>query len=182
MDILAHALWAGVGLGLARRHYALTRRSAVATVVLAVLPDVLHLLPIWGWWVFSDGSWAALRAYAIAVPGQEPPLPPLVQMFSHHLHCIMHSAVVAGGVTLLLWRAWRTLWLPLLGWWSHIVIDLFTHSVEFYPVAVLYPVSDWVFDGLAWNTPWFMVANYIALGIVGVWLVASRKSNRAPWW
>jgi hypothetical protein len=178
MDILAHALWVGVGLGLARRHYALTRRTAVATVVLAVLPDVLHLLPIWGWWVFGDGSWAALRAYAIAVPGQEPPLSPLVQMVSHHLHCIMHSAVVAGGVTLVLWRARQALWVPLLGWWSHIVIDLFTHSAEFYPVAVLYPVSDWAFDGLAWNTPWFMVANYVALAVAAVWLVTQPKSNK----
>jgi membrane-bound metal-dependent hydrolase YbcI (DUF457 family) len=51
----------------------------------------------------------------------------------------------------------RTLWIPLLGWWSHIVIDVFTHSADYYAVPVLYPFTERGFDGIAWITPWFMV-------------------------
>ena len=130
---------------------------------MAALPDVLHLLPIAFWWVFGDGTISVLSAYAVAVPGQEPALPPMVQLWSHHLHCVMHSAIVAGAVTLLLYAVQRTLWIPLLGWWSHIVIDVFTHSADYYAAPVLYPITERGFDGIAWNTPWFMGLNYPAL-------------------
>jgi membrane-bound metal-dependent hydrolase YbcI (DUF457 family) len=50
-----------------------------------------------------------------------------------------------------------------IGWWSHIVIDVFTHSAEFYPVPLLYPLAYSGFDGLAWNTPWFMALTYPAI-------------------
>ena len=175
MDILAHALWAGAGVTLARRRWPQTSATVAATVVLAVLPDVLHMLPIIAWWLGGDGTWVTLRAYAVAVPGQEPLVPALVDLWSHHLHCVMHSAVIAGAVTLLLWALRRSLWIPLLGWWAHIVIDVFTHSADYYPVQVLYPLSASAFDGLAWNTPWFLALNYAALAAAGFWLLYSNR-------
>ena len=133
MDVLAHALWAGAGMLLARRRWAITPRTAAATVALAVAPDIPHLLPILGWSVFGAGNAATVKGYAIAVPGQEPAVPPGVDWLSHNLHCVTHSAIVAAVATLLLWIWLRSLWVPLLGWWSHVVIDVFTHSVDYYP-------------------------------------------------
>ena len=174
MDIFAHTLWAGAGITLARRHWPIPPRTAASTVGLAALPDLMHLLPLAAWWVFGDGSADVLRAYAIAVPNQEPELPPLVALLSHHLHCIMHSALVVGAATLLLWTLLRSLWIPLVGWWSHIGIDVFTHSADFYPVPVLYPITERGFDGIAWNRPWMMALNYLALAAVGLWLFRHR--------
>ena len=180
MDIVAHTLWAAVSVTLLHRRQALSRRAVVATLGLAALPDVLHLVPIAWWWLFADGTFAALRGYAIAVPGQEPGLPPWVQWSSHHLHCVMHSAPVAGLVTLTTWAARRAFWIPLLGWWSHIVIDVFTHSADYYAAPVLYPFTERGFDGVAWTTPWFMVLNYATLAAVGGWLVRSRSRANDP--
>lgn len=178
MDIFAHALWVGAGVALARRRWAVPTRTLIATVVMATLPDVFHLLPIAGWWIFGDGSVQALWAYAIAVPSQVPALPSLVERWSQHLHCVAHSAIVAGAVSILLWTARRSLWIPLLGWWSHIIIDVFTHSADFYPSPVLYPFTERGFDGMAWNTPWFMLLNYTALAATGIWLWRARKRRR----
>jgi hypothetical protein len=51
------------------------------------------------------------------LPGFEPDLPPTVAWLTHHLHCVMHSAVIAAGVaTVLVALAAPALWLPLLGW------------------------------------------------------------------
>jgi hypothetical protein len=61
MDILAHALWAGVGTALVSRKFRLKRRDIVLTIVLAVLPDALQLVPIIGWVTFGTGSIAALN-------------------------------------------------------------------------------------------------------------------------
>ena len=175
MDILAHALWANAGAVLARRYLPVTSVAVVLTVVLAALPDVFHLLPIVGWWISADGSFDTVQAYAIAVAGQLPVLPETVGAWSHHLHCIAHSAVVAAVVTFLVWVVQRALWFPLLGWWSHIVLDVFTHSADYFPSPVLYPITERGFDGVAWNTPWFMILNYTVLSVMGLWLWRSRR-------
>jgi hypothetical protein len=178
VDIVAHTLWAAAGAAALQRRRQLVRSTVICGLVLAALPDVLHLVPIVGWWLLGDGSFAAVKGYAVAVPGQEPGLPPLVQLWSHHLHCVMHSAPIAAIVTLAAWLVRRSFWLPLLGWWSHIVIDVFTHSADYYAVPVLYPFTERGFDGIAWTTPWFMVVNYLALAAVGSWLlVTGRRSD-----
>jgi hypothetical protein len=105
-------------------------------------------------------------------------MPAAVLFVSHHLHCIAHSAVVAGAVTWLVWHLRRAMWIPLLGWWSHIVIDVFTHSADYYASPVLYPFTERGFDGIAWNTPWFMALNYLALGAIGLWLLHTRRRGR----
>jgi hypothetical protein len=55
------------------------------------------------------------------------------------------------------------------------VIDIFTHSQDYYPAPVLYPITQRGFDGIAWNTPWFVVLNYTALAITAAWLWRNAK-------
>ena len=174
MDTLAHALWAGLGLVAAGRRVSIVPRIAAAAVGMAVLPDLAHLLPL----LAGGGGLRTLIDYTFATPGAEPELAPWVAMLSHHLHCILHSAVIAGPVTLAAWR-WRRAWMvPLAGWWSHIVIDVFTHSADFYPVPVLYPFTQRGFDGLAWNTPGFQLVNYGALAVAAIALLVTRRRPR----
>ena len=178
MDILAHGLWAGIGVGFASRRWKLSRRTKVLTVAMAVLPDLVQLLPLTLWAPFAQDGYAVIRAYLRALPSFEPVLPPMVEQLTHHLHCFMHSAVVAGAVTALLWAVLRSFWIPLLGWWSHIAIDVLTHSADFYPSPVLYPFTQRGLDGLAWNTPWFLALNYMALTAAAAALVWSRRLQR----
>jgi hypothetical protein len=187
MDIVAHGLWAGLGaLWLARRRAAPASAAVAAgplaevrvggaqiagAVALAMLPDVVHLAPVAAWAAFGGGSLGELAAYALATPATEPALPHWVSEAAHHLHCIMHSALIAGAVAWAVARVprwWRLLALPLAGWWLHIGIDVFTHSADYYPAPVLYPLTQRGFDGLAWNTPWFLAANYAALALAAI--------------
>jgi hypothetical protein len=179
MDILAHGLWAAVGVVWARRRWVISRRAAQATVGLAVAPDLVQLVPLVVAAMFGSQGIQVLSAYATALPGMEPALPAAVALWTHHLHCIMHSAVIAAAVTAIVW-AWRkALWLPLLGWWSHIVIDVFSHSANFYPAPVLYPITQRGFDGVAWNTPTFLIINYAAIALAMATLVFTGR--RRPW-
>ena len=174
MDIVAHTLWAGAGMAALGRRMPLAPRTVGLAMALAALPDLLHLAPIVGWWVLGDGTAAAVGAHAIPRPGQLPTLPPLLALWSYNLHCAMHSALVAGASTLMLWAFLRRFWLPLLGWWLHLAIDVFTHSAAFFPTPILYPITERGFDGIAWNTPWFLALNYAALAVVGGWLAWGR--------
>ena len=180
MDILAHALWASIGVGVARRSVAVSRRDAALTVALAAAPDLLQLVPLAGWIAFGGGEWSVLTAYSLASPDTEPILPPTIALVTHHLHCATHSAMVAGVFTLVMGLLRHRFLLPLAGWWSHIVIDVFTHSADFYPSPVLYPLTMRGFHGVAWNEPWFMALNYAALSAGAIWLVVSRRRNRHP--
>ena len=97
MDILAHGLWAGAAA------VAVSPRRPPAslwawTTALAVMPDLGHMLPVTGWAMttLSSADW---WQYATASPGQEPLMPEAVAGWAHHLHCVLHSAVVAAAVT-----------------------------------------------------------------------------------
>lgn len=175
MDLLAHTLWVGALTTVIHRRHRLTTPTIVATLSLTVVPDLLHGLPIAWWWLFSSGTFADLRAYVFAMPGQEPTVPPAIEAWSHHLHCAMHSLVVAGGVTGLCWVSLRRFWLPLLGWWAHIALDIPTHSEAYYPVPVFYPFSYSGFDGVPWHSTLFMVLNYGALVLVGLLLAVTHR-------
>ncbi len=116
-----------------------------------------------------------MQAYFHALPRYQPVLPAQVELMAHHLHCTMHSALVVAVVTLLSWMFWRRFWLPLLGWWMHIVIDVFTHAADFYPSPVLYPITQRGFDGWAWNDPWQLALNY---GLIAVsWFITQRETE-----
>ena len=79
----------------------------------------------------------------------QPALPPMVELWSHNLDCVAHSAIIAAAVTLFVLALRSSLWIPFLGWWSHIVIDVFKHSADYYPTPVLYSITERGFDGLA---------------------------------
>ena len=178
MDILAHGLWAAAAVStipLVAPRVRPTRSVWVWAVVLAVLPDLGHMLPVTGW-AMSALSSADWWQYATASPGQEPPMPAQVVWWAHHLHCVLHSAISALLVTALVGWWLKGFWLPLLGWWLHIVIDVFTHSAAYFPSPVFYPLTYWGFDGWAWNEPAFMLLNYSALALA--WLGIAWGWNR----
>lgn len=175
MDVVAHGLWAGVALAVAQRHWRVPRRTALATVGLAVAPDLAQLLPVVLAAALRPGGAAVFNAYIAALPGFAANLPPDIASAVHHLHCSLHSAVVAAVVSAAVVVATRSFWWPLAGWWSHIVIDVFTHSAEFFPSPVLYPFTQRGFDGLAWNSPVFLAANYLALLMAALVLLATRR-------
>lgn len=146
----------------------------------ALLPDVFHAIPVSIWALLGTGNpWDAVLAYALATPGSEPPMPAWVVDISQVVHCSLHSAILAGLVSLLVWRGGNfQLRYLMLGWWSHILIDTFTHSADYYPVRTFYPLSEWSFDGWAWNSSTFIATNYLLLGLVYFGIGLSR--NR-PW-
>lgn len=50
----------------------------------------------------------------------------------------------------------------------HIVIDVLTHSADFYPSPVLYPITQQGVDAWAWNNPWLLMVNYIFILILWI--------------
>jgi hypothetical protein len=86
--------------------------------------------------------------------------------FGVPLYPVGHSLIVFLLVFAVTSLLARRVVLELLGWLSHILIDIFTHSFRYYATRFLWPVSDIRFNGIPWWTPWFWCCTYVALAIV----------------
>jgi hypothetical protein len=98
---------------------------------------------------------------------------------SHILYQYSHSLVIFLLIFLIIWAIRKHPPLMLLGWALHILIDIPSHSINFYPTPFLFPISDYRFPfGIAWSNMWFMIVNYVILIIV--WGSILIKNYRKP--
>ena len=181
MDILAHGLWAGaVATLIRRRRPDVGRKTVVAIIAFAVLPDLVQLAPALAASASDAAPLQLLYAHITAVPATQSRMPPWADELAHHLHCVLHSVIVAGFFTIL--AAWKKpkLLFALAGWWLHIALDIPTHSDDYYAVPIFYPLTYWGFNGVAWTEPWMLTLNYIALGAAYLALRISRPSQATP--
>jgi hypothetical protein len=151
MDILAHFLWT---LAIYWQH---PKRYLAA--VIGFLPDILSFGPHMIYSIIS-GTLQFGKPELHVIP-----------QWVFLLYDITHSIVIfAVGAALLWYFAREWFWLSW-GWALHIVIDLPTHTAEFFPTPLLWPISGFTLSGISWATGWFMIANYISLAAVYVWLI-----------
>ena len=87
-----------------------------------------------------------------------------------------HSFVMFIFVFILVYLITKKWFWPLTAWAIHIVTDIPTHSTRFFPTPFLWPSSDYVFNGISWATPWFMLLDYSALLIVFL-IIAHNKAK-----
>ena len=74
-----------------------------------------------------------------------------------------HSIFIWAIVTGLTWFVLGVFPWPLLGWVTHIFIDIPTHEKNFYPTPYLWPLSHPYVDGWAWARKSIVIANTSAL-------------------
>lgn len=107
--------------------------------------------------------------------------PELIQIptYVYAMYNLTHSLIVFVGVSLVLYFIKGRI-IPWIigGWGLHIVIDMFTHSRDFFPTPWLWPISKYTIDSFSWSEPWFMALNYTSLVIVYIWwYVKTRRSS-----
>jgi len=94
------------------------------------------------------------------------------------LYQISHSLFVFGAVFGLAWLVLRRPAFELLGWALHILIDIPSHSLQFFATPFLWPVSSYRFDGISWGVRWFMITNYSCLAAAYLLLWWTRRRRR----
>ncbi len=99
------------------------------------------------------------------------------------LYNCFHSLLIFGVVFTAAWAiARRPLW-ETLGWPLHIAIDMLTHR-GWFAIQYLWPASSSHFDGIPWETPWFLAATYAVLAAIFFLLWRTRgqqaKHRRQP--
>ena len=74
-----------------------------------------------------------------------------------NLYDFSHSIVIAFIFIAIAYKVNKDFCIPMLAWTLHIIIDFFTHSVQYFPTPIFWPISSYRFDGIPWSTPiiWF---------------------------
>ena len=175
MDIFAHGLWAGAA-DKAVNKKAKKPLNVRLAAFWGVFPDLFAFTSGFVWLfgnlIFGDMSFADLPRPGEIEPAPQDTLP--IFRLTSMLYSTSHSAIIfliVFGVVFLIFR--RPIW-ELGGWFIHILLDIPTHSYQFYPTPFLWPLSGWKFDGFSWGTPWFLILNYSAIIIV-YWFLRRKK-------
>ena len=82
------------------------------------------------------------------------------------LYNISHSLITAFVFIAIVYFVKKDLSWPMLAWPVHIIIDLFTHSIEFFPTPIFWPLSNYRFDGIPWSNIYVFITNIIMIFLI----------------
>ena len=156
MDTLSHALW-GKGLFGYRKY-------RWYSFLFGALPDL-----------FSFGIYFIHSIFFSSSPLMGRPTRSEIPEWVYSLYDISHSLVIASIFIFIAYKINKEFAFPMLAWPAHIILDFFTHSIEFFPTPILWPISDFKFDGIPWSNPIVFFANVICIFFLFVY--RRKKSN-----
>lgn len=158
MDIFSHGLWSGA-IAKGANKFKQTRLSPWFAAWWGVFPDIFAFAIPMIYIILGIISGSFDSAILRDTRSEEPPavfqsdhpvfrLAPYLYNFSHS---VVIFILVLGGLVLikkflhksLMWKQlvpWK-----MLAWLGHIICDIPTHTPEFYPTPIFWPLSDWKF-------------------------------------
>lgn len=153
MDVASHFLWTN----LAVRAVGQKQKIALWTAVFGVMPDFVSF-------GYNFANQAFLGRWNLAQVGNAFHLTKQgIPEITFSLFNLSHSLVFFGAVVLFIVAIRRHFWFPLWGWGFHILVDIPTHSINFFPPPYLYPFHTPLVDGYSWANPYFMLVNFLLL-------------------
>ena len=155
MDTISHALW-GKGLFGYRKYRYLS-------FVFGAIPDLLSFGIYFLFNLILNPSTTKLG---------KPNLSEIPEwVFS--LYNFSHSLIISTIFILIIYKINREIYFPMLAWPFHILLDLLTHSIDFFPTPILWPISDYRFDGIPWSNSYIMITNIVCIFLIFIY----RRNN-----
>jgi hypothetical protein len=177
MDTIAHGLWTFI------LYRTLSKKikknfNIKYSVFWGMFPDIISFTPLFMWIFYStvfggvslDDILSLREGKLVSGYGS------IISIITSVLYKLSHSVIIFFLVFFLIFFVFKRVVFGLTGWLFHIFLDVLTHSYNFYATPFLWPISDWKFNGLAWNTPWFFVLNYFVIILVYFLLIKKSKT------
>jgi len=161
MDIISHGLWGGVAFG--RKN----KREFWWAFGLGVMPDL-----------FSFGIFTAMRILGLASgPDWSNGLPSsdAIPAYVHCLYNVTHSLIIFLIIFLVIAIFRRKIFFPMFAWGLHILMDIPTHSSQFFPTPFLWPLSTYKISGIPWSHPIIFYPDIILLASLYFWFFVYKK-------
>ena len=151
MDTISHALW-GKGLFGYRKYRYLS-------FVFGAIPD---LLSFGIYFLFN------LILNPSTIKFGKPNLSEIPEwVFS--LYNFSHSLIISIIFILIIYKINREISFTMLAWPFHILLDFFTHSIDFFPTPILWPISNYRFDGIPWSNSYIMITNIVCIFLIFIY-------------
>jgi|TARA_B110000483_G_C18092907_1_gene502686 hypothetical protein len=160
MDTLSHALW-GKGL------FGYRGNSKVA-IFFGAMPDLFSfgLLFIIKLITGNRGEFGAPKLETI----------PDWLFLSYD---IFHSFITAFLCIAIVFYYKKNIAFAMLSWPFHILLDFPFHSKEYFPTKLLFPISDFSFDGIPWSHPVIWFPNIAGIIILFIYRKKMGSSSKA---
>ncbi len=188
MDIISHGFWAATVYKAANKNNNQSRLRQKSNFLLfvfwSILPDVVSFGLLFLWFaiiIISSGfDFSILPHHMRTIDANEPPalmgFTPIFRVTSI-LYSASHSIIIFSAIFGLFFLLIKSPPWTMLGWFFHILIDIPTHSYQFYPTPFLWPVSGWYFHGISWGAPWFLILNYSVMVLVYYFFWRKKKKS-----
>ena len=142
MDTVSHALWGKALFGY--------RKYKWSSFIFGALPDLLSFGLYFLFNLITSPSNIKFGKPALET----------IPYWVFDLYDFSHSLIIAFIFILITSLFDKELCFPMLAWPLHILIDLFTHSVQYFPTPFFWPISDYRFDGIPWSNPYILILNF----------------------
>lgn len=161
MDVISHGLWGGLAFG--RK----TKKDYWLGFSFGVAPDVLS---------FGILTIVQILGLRPAIDWESGPVAAAIPDYVYQFYNITHSLIIFAAVFGIIWLIRKKPYLPLLAWGFHVLLDIFTHSTQFFATPFLWPLSNFKFNGTPWSHPEIFFPNW-ALLIIG-YIIWRRYTKR----
>ncbi|OGI28700.1 MAG: hypothetical protein A2288_03860, partial [Candidatus Moranbacteria bacterium RIFOXYA12_FULL_44_15] len=161
MDILSHTLWVAA----AGKAVNVKKKKPLKVWMMAIFglfPDLFAFSPAFAY-MFASYIFPTLPKMYHPGPNQIEPATGntlFISNLTHNLYNLSHSLIVFFLIFGLIWLVFKQPIWEMGGWLIHILMDIPSHSYDFYPTPFLWPVSGFMINGIHWGTPRFMITNY----------------------
>lgn len=148
MDTPGHGLWSALLFW--------WTGHPILAAIMGMIPDLIGFMPItvYGFFQKDTREKGFLEAYDSFAPW----IKKYTEIMYNPTHSLIVAIVICAAVLILFPGAWWILAYPL-----HILIDIPTHTRQFYPTPFLWPISSYTVDGISWARPTFMIPHYSLL-------------------
>lgn len=174
MDVPAHALWTNIVWRLAKQ----PKKTALWAAFFGILPDLIafgYFVPML---IFRTLFFGENYPNLEKINGTYQFVQSRVPEYIHVLYNFSHSLVVFLLLFILIAIIRRgNLYLPILAWPLHILIDIFTHGPSSFPTPYLFPFHSPFLGLTGWANFYFLSTNYLAIVIVYIWFYLFYKKK-----
>ncbi|MCX6763594.1 MAG: hypothetical protein NTZ97_02580 [Candidatus Moranbacteria bacterium] len=167
MDIFSHSLYGGAAFG--RK----SRKSFWTAFFIGMSPDLLSFGVFW--------TTGILGLHNIPVFRGGHPDPAMFPAYLQILYNITHSLIIFLAIFLIIWLIRKKPFWELGAWGLHILVDIPTHSYQFFPTPFLWPVSNFKVHSISWSDPRIFIPNIIIIILIyGFWFWRWKINKSSP--
>ena len=162
MDVISHGFWGGISFGKG------SKKGFLLAFLFGVLPDIIPFAIVFATRFMSAGL---VFAPPVAIPA-----------YVYSLYNLTHSLVISLPVLLIALLIWQRRGWVLGAWSLHIIFDIFSHDLDFFPTPYLWPLPTPYVAGIPWVHIPVFAANWLLLLLIYAvfFLTRERKSRGFP--